>query len=237
MRKVVVLIESSRAHGQLLPRLHGHAAKALADLSLAMARAGHCQAGCLACHVPTPARPASAQRRCERLLGNPRLRLRPRPAQRQLASALLQPWGGGTLLLLLDEAPKANDLRVLNIRVAYRHRALPLAAVCYRPGALPRPMPQLVRGPLRQVRGCLPAAARVVLLADRGLAWPVLVDWCQEHGWHYVLRLPGQTKVRFPPTAASGRPATWRRGPGLRTGRPRGPPPPGRPPRVHRRCG
>ena len=181
---------------QLLPRLHGHTAKALADLSLAMARAGSCQAGRLACHVPTPARPASAQRRCERLLDNPRLR--PRLAQRQLAAALLAHGGGRTILLLLDETPKANDLRVLNIRVAYRHRALPLAAVCYRPDALPQPMPQLVRGLLRQVRGSLPAAARVVLLADRGLAWPVLVDWCQEHGWHYVLRLTGQTKVRFP---------------------------------------
>jgi Transposase DDE domain len=182
--------------GQLLPRLHGHTAKAVADLSFAMARAGHCQAGRLASHVPTPAQPASAQRRCERLLDNPRLR--PRLAQRQLATALLASWTGRTIRLLLDETPKANDLRVLNIRVAYRHRALPLAAVCYRPHALPQPMPQLVRSLLRQVHACVPAGARVVLLADRGLAWPLLVDWCQEHDWHYVLRLTGQTRVRFP---------------------------------------
>jgi hypothetical protein len=171
---------------QLLPRLHGHQAKALADLSFAMTRAGHCQAGRLACHVPTAAQPASAQRRCERLLDN--ARLRPRLAQRQLAQALLAYWTGRTVLLLLDETPKANDLRVLNIRVGYHHRALPLAAVCYRPHALPQPMPQLVRSLLRQVRGCLPENAAVVLLADRGLAWPLLVDWCHEHGWHYVLR-------------------------------------------------
>jgi hypothetical protein len=38
----------------------------------------------------------------------------------------------------------------------------------------------------------------VVLLADRGLAWPVLVDFCAESGWGYVLRLQGQTAVRFP---------------------------------------
>src|SRR4029450_1028728 len=79
---------------------------------------------------------------------------------------------------------------------AYDHRALPLASVCYRPPALPRPLPQLVRSLLRQVRGCLPARLRVVLLADRGLCWPLLVDWCAEHGWHYVLRLQSQTKVR-----------------------------------------
>jgi hypothetical protein len=181
--------------GQLLPGLHGHQAKALADLSYAMALAGHCQAGQVATHVPTAASAASAQRRFERLLANDRLQ--PRPAQGMLAGAVLEHWGGQTILLILDEEPKANDLRVLNVRVAYDHRALPLAAVCYRLGALPRPMPELVKGLLRQVLGCLPPGARVVLLADRGLCWPVLVDWCTEHGWHYVLRLQGQTKVRF----------------------------------------
>jgi hypothetical protein len=111
---------------------------------------------------------------------------------------VLEHWGGCTLLLLLDETPKANDLRALSIRAAYARRAVPLAALCYRPGALPRPLPDLVRSLLRQVHGCLPAGVRVVLLADRGLCWPLLVDWCQAHGWHYVLRLQRQTKVRGP---------------------------------------
>jgi len=180
----------------LLPQLHGHQAKALADLSYAAVLAGSCQAGQLACHVPGGARPASNRRRCERLLSNPRLR--PRLAQRQLARGLLPAWVGQTILLLLDETPKANDLRVLSLRVGYRRRALPLAAVCYRGDALPRPLPQLVRGLLRQVHGVLPGDARIVLLADRGLAWPLLVDWCREHGWHYVLRLTRGTRVRFP---------------------------------------
>jgi len=181
---------------QLLPNLHGHQANALADFSYAAALAGHCQAGRLAPCVPTDAAPASSRRRFERLLDNPRLQ--PRLAQRALARALLQHWDGCTLLLLLDETPKANDLRVLSVRAGYGRRAVPLAAVCYRPHALPRPLPALVRGLLRQVRGCLPQRARVVLLADRGLCWPLLVDWCAAHGWHYVLRLQGQTKVRFP---------------------------------------
>jgi len=42
----------------------------------------------------------------------------------------------------------------------------------------------------------LPAGVVVVLLADRGLGWPLLVDFCREHDWHYVLRLQSQTKVR-----------------------------------------
>lgn len=180
----------------LLPGLHGHQGKALADFSWAAALAGHCQADKLAGLAPTPATPASARRRFERLLANSRLR--PRRAQRQLADAVLGPWAGRTVLVILDETPKANDLRALTVRVAYAKRALPLATACYRPGAPPQPLPVLARALLRQVSRSLPAGAAVVLLADRGLCWPVLVDWCREHGWHYVLRLQGQTKVRGP---------------------------------------
>ena len=180
----------------LLPSLHGHQSNALADFSYASALAGHCQAGQVALHVPTLAQPASARRRFERLLANERLQ--PPGAQRALACALLAPWAGLTVRLLLAETPKANDLRALGIRLAHAHRALPLATVCYRCGALPKPMPELVRALLGQVLACLPAHTTVVLLADRGLAWPTLVDWCHDHGWHYVLRLQGDTHVRFP---------------------------------------
>jgi hypothetical protein len=179
---------------QLLPRLHGHQANALADFSFAAALAGHCQAGRLAVHTPTTATAASSARRFERFLANDRVP--PRDVQRQLADAVLAPWTGRTILLLLDETPKANDLRAMTVRVAYAKRALPLASIVYRPHAPPRSMPRLVRGLLQQVCDSLPAGATVVLLADRGLAWPTLVDWCTEHGWHYLLRLQSQTKVR-----------------------------------------
>src|SRR5204863_8011423 len=78
------------------------------------------------------------------------------------------------------------------------HRALPLAWACYRPDAPPQPLPRLVRSLLRQVRGCLSGGCEVVVLADRGLAWPVVIDFCQESGWHYVLRLQHHIKIRFP---------------------------------------
>jgi hypothetical protein len=166
----------------LLPSLHGHQANALADFSYAIALAGHCQAGQLAAHVPTPAKLASARRRFERLLANERLPSQ--QAQADLARALLAPWAGLSVRLILDETPKANDLRALCIRLAHAHRALPLATVCYRPDALPRPLPELVRDLLGQVQAALPADTDVLLLADRGLSWPMLVDWCHEHGWH-----------------------------------------------------
>jgi hypothetical protein len=118
--------------------------------------------------------------------------------QCDLAQNLLLHWSGCTILLLLDETPKANDLRALCVRLAYRKRALPLAWACYSPDELPEPMPELVRTLLDQVGSCLPGGCEVVLLADRGLAWPVLVDYCHANGWHYVLRLQSSTRVRFP---------------------------------------
>src|SRR2546426_12796605 len=90
----------------LLPHVHGHQANALADLSFASALAGHCQAGQVAAHVPTDAKLASARRRFERLLSNDRLP--PQVAQQDLARALLAPWTGLTVRLILDETPKGN---------------------------------------------------------------------------------------------------------------------------------
>jgi hypothetical protein len=179
---------------QLLPDLHGHQSKALADLSFAMNVVAHCHSGRIAGAVPGDARPASVQRRCERLLANERLD--PDAAWPQLARAELAAWAGGPIVLILDETPNHNDLRCLKITLAYRKRALPLACVCYALGEQPEPMPELIVSLFRQVAACLPKGAEVTLLADRGLAWPLVVDTCGELGWHYVLRLQGQTRVR-----------------------------------------
>jgi len=181
---------------QLLPDLHGHLRTALAEFSYAMVAAGHCQAGRIAVHVPRKVQPASCCRRFERLLANEHLD--PERPPEQWYRNLLAHWDGGTAVLILDETSKWQELRALCLRVAYAHRALPLAMVCYPPDQPPKPMPDLVRDLLEQVHRNLPKNIRIVLLADRGLAWPVLVDWCTEHGWHYVLRLQGQTRVVLP---------------------------------------
>jgi hypothetical protein len=178
----------------LLPDLHGHQSKALADLSFAMTVVDHCQSGKLAVAVPGEARPASVQRRIERLLANDRLD--PDSAWPQLARAILGGTVGGPIVLILDETPNHNDLRCLKITLAYRKRAQPLGCACYGLGEQPEPMPELVVRLFREVAACLPEGAEVTLLADRGLAWPTVVDACGELGWHYVLRLQGQTRVR-----------------------------------------
>src|SRR5258708_24294887 len=196
MNALPVVSQWRRCVAGLLPSLHGHQTNTLADLSFACAAAGRCQAGPVAPHAPTGATPASARRRFERFVAN--RRLPPGRAQRDLACGVLRPWAGRTVLVILDETPKANDLRAMCVRVAYAGRALPLASACYEPHRPPKPMPRLVLGLLRLARGARPPDCRAVLLADRGLAWPVLIDFCRASGWHYVLRLQGQTRVRLP---------------------------------------
>jgi hypothetical protein len=183
-----------QVQNDLLPDLHGHQSKALADLSFAMSNAQHCHSGQLAVAVPGDARPASVRRRLERTLANPRLD--PDAAWAQLAHAATAAFVARPLVLILDETPNHNVLRCLKVTLAYRKRALPLACACYPLGGPSEPMPALVVGLLRRVAVCLPAGADVTLLADRGLAWPSIVDACRELGWHYVLRLQGQTRVR-----------------------------------------
>jgi Transposase DDE domain len=180
----------------LLPDLHGHQAKALADLSFALALARHCHSGQLAAVAPGRTTPAATKRRTERLLSNDRLD--PEVVWPQLAGAVLAGFVGGPIVLILDETPNRNDLRCLKLTLAYRKRALPIWSLCYVPGGQGGPMPGLIRRLFRRVAACLPATAEVTLLADRGLAWPQVVDACRGLGWHYVLRLQGQTRVRTP---------------------------------------
>jgi Transposase DDE domain len=184
-----------QVHEDLLPGLHGHQAKALADLSFAMALAEHCHSGKLAAFALGSPNPAASQRRLERTLANDRLD--PDSVWPELARSLFQGWVGRPVILILDETPNRNDLRCLKLTLAYRKRAIPLLCACYRPGQQPGPMPQLIRRLLRRAAACLPAGVEVTLLADRGLAWPQVVDACRALGWHYVLRLQGQTRVRI----------------------------------------
>jgi len=191
-------------HGlkQLLPGLHGHVVNGLAVFSVAMALAGHCHCGRLAAVAPSPrARVLSRQRRWERLLAN--RRLRPGEAMGMLARALAPSLGGAgrgrrRLVLILDETPGGTGgrLRCMKLSVAYRKRAVPIAFECYEPHRPPVPMPELLWRLLRRAGRSLPEGCEVTLLADRGLSWPIVLDCCVALGWHYVLRLQRDTRVR-----------------------------------------
>src|SRR5215217_747347 len=209
-------------HGleELLPSLHGHVLNGLAVFSVAMALAGHCHSGRLAAVAPSPrARAASRQRRWERLLSN--RRLRPAEAMGLLSRAVAPSLGSGTgtgpvrrVVLILDETPGGvkGRLRCMKLSIAYRKRAVPIAFECYEPRRPPVPMPKLLWRLLRRAARSLPKNCEVTLLADRGLSWPGVLDCCTALGWHYVLRLQRDTRVRFAGKIVKGawEPAGWR---------------------------
>lgn len=178
----------------VLADLHGHQARALADLSFAMAAIGHCHSGRVATAVPGPARVASSRRRLERTLANPRLR--PDRVFAGLARSVADRMAGRPILLILDETHNGRRLACLKLSVAYRKRAIPIAAACYRRDRPPRPMPRLIGRLLRRAARALPADADVTLLTDRGLTWPAVLDACTALGWHFVGRVKGTTRLR-----------------------------------------
>jgi hypothetical protein len=179
----------------LLPHLHGHQLKALTALCYGIAQARHCSLGQAALPVPTAAQPQSTERRFRRLISNPKLN----SLQCALCYSriLLQSWKGRRLILLLDETPLSNALRVMKISLGYQGRALPLVWCSYEPDALPASQPRVAFGLLARLARCLPAQTPVVLLADRGLCWPRLIDLCRKRGWDFVLRAQGSTRLRL----------------------------------------
>src|SRR6266446_4469190 len=195
------------AVNDLIPSLHGHLRKALADFSYAMCQAGHCQSGKLAVLVVSRAKPASNRRRWERLLANPALDgPNGSAALSELAASALKDGAGlgigvpgRRLLLVLDETPNGEGLRSLRLGLAYRKRLLNLAAECYPTDRLPMPMPRLVCRLLKKVAALLPPDAAVTFLCDRGLAWPAVMDAVRKLGWDHVLRLQRTTRIKRAP--------------------------------------
>jgi len=196
MSPIAMLNDWTRTVQCLLPSLHAYQRRTLAALSFGIARALHCHLGRAALRVPGPASPRSTERRFQRYLANDRINV---PACRaELARSLLSGWANRRLMLVLDEVPLANRLRCLRVSACYQGRALPLFWRCYPPDAPPRPLPRLIRELFREAAACTPPGAEVILLADRGLSWPQTLDACREAGWHFILRLQRDVRVRFP---------------------------------------
>lgn len=195
-----------------LPLLHGHQVRALAWASWAMTLAGSCQLSKLAAATPGKAKVSSSERRWQRLLANARVDVE------SVSAALSSPWLSRSqpMNLLLDETSNADRVSVMKLSLQVRGRAVPLGWRCYAKDKPPVPMPQVVTGLLESVDQRLAEEAHVTLLADRGLSWPVILDFCVAHGWHYLLRLQGQTRVRLEDgrelsasELASGRGVRW----------------------------
>lgn len=173
---------------------HGHLRKALAAFSLAMVQARSCCALQIALCLEGSALFTSVRRRLERLLANERLNV---PGIYQaIATALAHSRRGRQLVLIIDESDRSPQLRSFQILAAVKHRCLPLLAIAYHPKHPPKSMDCFVPEQLRLLADWLSGYdLQITLLADRGLSWPIVARTCRQLGWHYVLRLQGQTKL------------------------------------------
>jgi hypothetical protein len=101
-------------------------------------------------------------------------------------------WGRpGELLLILDPTLQEDRAVMLSAAVWYRGRAWALW-----PANTPLTGPgfwQRVADLLDVVAPLLPVGVRVTWLADRAFGTPAFIDLVVAHGWHYVVRIQGQT--------------------------------------------
>ena len=181
--------------------------RVLALFSLGMALAKHCGLARVAAVVPGLAVVPSITRRFERLLANGRLDVR--AARGAVVAEVLGRARGQTLWLALDETHQGRTdtgarLGMLALRLVYRERAIPLAWACYLPGRAPARFPILVGRLIDEVAALVPPGTRVVLMTDRGLSWPSLLDRCRRVGWSFLCRVQRQTRVQ----TADGRACT-----------------------------
>src|SRR5436305_252602 len=182
-----------------LPGVGTRQRRVLAVFSLGVALAKHCGLARVAAVVPGLAVVPSITRRFERLLANRRLDVR---ASRGAVVAQVPGAGRGQALWLApDETHQGRTetgarpgMRAL--RLVYRERAIPLAWICYRPGEAPARFPTLVGRLIDEVAALSPSGTQVVLMTDRGLSWPSLLDRCRRVGWSFLCRVQRQTRVQ-----------------------------------------
>jgi hypothetical protein len=101
----------------------------------------------------------------------------------------------GRCVLILDDTQQADHAVLSTLALAYRGRALPLAWCRWSGqlhGAYWRQIDQL----FEQAERMLPPHVQPVLLADRGLASPMLVQLTQQRGWDFLLRVQRDTTLR-----------------------------------------
>jgi Transposase DDE domain len=141
---------------------------------------------------------ASCERRLRRTLNDPLVGAVPqygRVARRVLRR--LPP--GQRVWVVIDEGGHTDVVRVLLAALVYRGRAVPLGWVLW-PAQQPHPQSYWAdcADLLAQVAATLPAGQPVTVLADRAFGCPAFTDLVVGHGWDYLVRVQGQTRLRHP---------------------------------------
>jgi hypothetical protein len=110
--------------------------------------------------------------------------------------ASLQRLPPGRCVLVLDDTQQTDRCTLSTLALAYGDRALPLAW-CRWSGQLQGAYWTQIDQVFERAQRVLPPHVQPVVLADRGLASPILVELIQRRGWDYLLRVQRATTLRL----------------------------------------
>ena len=182
----------SQWHGQvkqLFTLLHGHQTKVLAMFVLGAIKAESIVVQRVAEELleESDAKVPSIERRLQRFLSNERLEVE--DIWDQFLAQVLPYWQNQPVTLILDITPFEEHAQVVYLGLLQQSRVLPLAWKVM-PGQEEWEQSQweIVAALFEQVARVL-GEADCTLIADRGLSCLTLIQLCQAHGWHYVLRI------------------------------------------------
>ncbi len=182
----------SQWHGQvkqLFTMLHGHQTKVLAMFVLGAIKAESIVVQRVAEELleESDAKVPSIERRLQRFLANERIEVE--DIWDQFLAQVLPSFCNQPVTLILDITPFEEHAQVVYVGLLQHSRVLPLAWKVM-PGQEQWEQGQweIVAQLFERVARAL-GAADCTLIADRGLSCLKLIQLCQTHGWHYVLRI------------------------------------------------
>lgn len=103
----------------------------------------------------------------------------------------------GRYLVLLDDTQQTTRCTLSTLALAYGGRALPLAW-CRWSGKLHGAYWDQIDHLFDQAGRLLPPHVRPVVVADRGVASPALIQLVEKHGWDYLFRVTNDVTMRVP---------------------------------------
>ena len=147
--------------------------------------------------IPGPATNKSKERRVQRILDNPAIRVRRWYAP--WVTAILAQIGAHDLpvRLLVDGSKVGFGHQLLMVAVAYRRRAIPVAWTWVK-GSRGHSSSWKQLALLDYVRSLIPAGTAVSVVGDSEFGAIPVLKWLDKTGWHYVLRQKGNHLVQLP---------------------------------------
>lgn len=138
----------------------------------------------------------SVERRIRRIENDPQIQVA--TCFEPLAKELLAHSRIPALWLIVDPTFQEDRLVMVSVNVWYRGRSLPLVWATW-----PANQPlegdgfwQRVAELLQQAKALLPPGIPVTVLADRAFGTPAFTDRVEQQGWHWIVRVQGQTRCR-----------------------------------------